>query len=285
MLVRDVLAILVTCVCNFVLLPPVHGIERDRQTEEEGSTSLYKLESTSKGGSPAMDVLKFLHIIPPNIPEPQGASMNSIPTLLSYYKRKVYPDKLDKGVANALESHIEGIEPQFRSESFGQLWNALREPLTEYFRPKKSDVLLKELALCIFGNLTEASRYNLPSLVMSIRRDLVICKIGEILQGGDMDSYKMSAIPQRDAFRQLWKLLRDPITPVFRSDLPTLVTQLVHYSPKFELAGVSYSLPGKMPDIQRDVAICKVDDLFNDLYENSVQKDYWKLQKDPDYFP
>lgn len=187
---------------------------------------------------------------------------------LSYYKRKVYPDKLDQGLVEAIEHHIEEIEPQFRSASFAQLWHALRLPLTEFFRPKSSDNLLAELVSCLYGNTTKMiPQSKLPEFIEEVRRDLIICKIGEILDANKTQKTKLSGRP---VFHQLWKVLRGPMTPLLVADLRTMVRELAQYTSRFEMAGIQYQLPGKMSEIRRDVVICKVDDVFNVLYDTNV---------------
>lgn len=187
---------------------------------------------------------------------------------LSYYKRKVYPDKLDQGLVAAIEHHIEEIEPQFRSASFAQLWHALRLPLTEFFRPKSSDYLLSELVRCLYGNATNMNpQSKLPELIEEVRRDLIICKIGEIL---DANKTHKTNLPGRPVFHQLWKVLRGPMTPLLVADLRTMVRELAQYTSRFEMAGIQYQLPGKMSAIRRDVVICKVDDVFNALYDTNA---------------
>ncbi|KXJ28437.1 uncharacterized protein LOC110248176 [Exaiptasia diaphana] len=181
---------------------------------------------------------------------------------LSYYKRKVYPDKLDKQLVEALENHIEEIEPQFRSGSFSQLWNALRVPLTDFFRPRSSSFLVEELDKCLHGNTTRFNRSKLSDSVENIRRDLIICKIAQILDGRR----------SRPSLKELWGLLRGPMTPLLIADLRTMVRELAQYASRFEMAGILYQLPGKMSDIRRDVVICKVDDVFNAVYDTNFKE-------------
>jgi len=188
---------------------------------------------------------------------------------LSYYKRKVYPDKLDKQLLEAIEYHIEEIEPQFRSGSFSQLWNALRVPLTEFFRPKSSNYLVEELGECLYGNATRLNRSELSDFIEDIRRDLVICKIGQILDGSKTEGETLSTKP---TLKQLWELLRGPMTPLLVADLRTMVRELAQYASRFEMSGIRYQLPGKMSEIRRDVVICKVDDVFNALYDTNVKE-------------
>lgn len=181
---------------------------------------------------------------------------------LSYYKRKVYPDKLDKQLVEELENHIEEIEPQFRSGSFSQLWNALRVPLTDFFRPRSPSFLIEELGNCLYGNSSRFNRSEISDSIENIRRDLIICKIAQILDGRQ----------SRPNLKELWGLLRGPMTPLLIADLRTMVRELAQYASRFEMAGIFYQLPGKMSDIRRDVVICKVDDVFNAVYDTNFKE-------------
>lgn len=188
---------------------------------------------------------------------------------LSYYKRKVYPDKLDQQLVQAIENHIEEIEPQFRSGSFSQLWHALRNPLTDFFRPRSPEFLTNELEKCLYGNTSRSNRSELSESLDGIQRDLIICKIGQILDGRQSEEKAFSSRPN---LKQLWELLREPMTPLLIADLRTMVKELAQYASRFEMAGILYQLPGKMSEIRRDVVICKVDDVFNALYDTNAKE-------------
>lgn len=143
-------------------------------------------------------------------------------------------------------------------------------PLTEFFRPKSPDYLLEELEKCIYGNNnTRLNRSKLSNSIDDIRRDLIICKIGQILDGSKSEE---KAFSTRPSLKQLRELLRGPMTPLLVADLRTMVRELAQYASRFEMAGILYQLPGKMSEIRRDVVICKVDDVFNALYDTNFKE-------------
>ena len=203
------------------------------------------------------------------IPRNRRQILRKFPSFLSYYAKKVFPDKLDDGIAQALENHIEGMEPQFQSASFSQLWHALKLPLTNLFRPKSSEKLSQDLRTCLPNDKRDSYRY--PTDAGHIKRDLIICRIGEILDHVTGSGSGSDSATHEQSFSQLWNLLKEPLThSLLIADLSKMIEELLPCFPRFELAGIQYKLPSRMSDIQRDVVICKVDELFNELYNSNV---------------
>lgn len=188
-----------------------------------------------------------------------------VPRMLSLYKRKTVPihhGEMKDEIAEALEQHIEGMEPHFRSASFQQLWQALRAPLTDVLRPRKLEEILSDLDKCNLGNALHP--YEIPTDVGSIKRDLAICKIGEILE----KKTESSSAPDKEGnYAHVWSLLKNPLNSCFKgSQLSSLMDELSQCLPRFELAGIKYEVPSKMSEIKRDVVICKVDEVLNEPY-------------------
>lgn len=189
-----------------------------------------------------------------------------VPRILYLHKRKIVPGGVKAEIARALEQHIEGMESQFRSASFQHLWLELREPLTNVMRPRKLEELLNDLEKCHFGNALHS--YEFPTDADSIKRDLVICKIGEILEKNGESSPKDKS-ENKGNHAHLWSLLKDPLTSCFKvAELSSLMNDLAQCLPRFELAGIKYKVPSKMSEVKRDVVICKVDEVFNEPYND-----------------
>lgn len=183
------------------------------------------------------------------------------PRIPYFHKRKIVPG-IKAEIAQALEHHIEGMEPQFRSASFQQLWQELKEPLTNVMRPRKVEELVTELERCQLGDPQHT--YNYPTDVDSIKRDLVICKIGEVLEENGKESSQ-----NQGNYANIWSLLKDPLTSCFKvAELSSLMDNLRQCLPRFELAGITYKVPSKMSEVKRDVVICKVDEVFNKPYND-----------------
>ena len=189
-----------------------------------------------------------------------------VPRILAMYKRKIAPShdgKIKDDIAQALDQHIEGMEPNFRSASFQQLWQELREPLTDVMRPRKLEEMLSDLDKCKLGNAIHP--YKIPSDVDSIKRDLTICKIGEILER-NIESSSTSDHSEY-TYTHVWSLLKNPLTSCFKiAQLSLLMDELSQCLPRFELAGIKYMVPSKMSGVKRDVVICKVDEVLNEPY-------------------
>ena len=169
---------------------------------------------------------------------------------------------MNSTIVRALDRYIEGMEPQFKSASFLQLWHALKGPLTDVMRPKKIESLLSDLKRC---DLSDAiSQYALPSDIDNIKRDLVICRIGETLHPNDTE-FSISKESRKKNYAVLWKLLKDRLSRTFQmADLSLLMSALWRCLPRFELAGIQYNVPSRMSELQRDVLICKIDHVFNE---------------------
>lgn len=172
-----------------------------------------------------------------------------------YFKEKALVANLPDDIERALEKHIEGMEPNFRSATFQQLWFELRQPLTNTLRPRKLEEMLSELHKCELGD--KLHPYEFPTDIDSIQRDLAICKIGEILEK------KVPASQRRCS--HIWTLLKNPLTGCFKvARLSSLMDELTQCFPRFELAGIKYQVPSKMSEVKRDVVICKVDEILNE---------------------
>ncbi|XP_078371849.1 uncharacterized protein LOC144655470 [Oculina patagonica] len=184
------------------------------------------------------------------------------PRIPFFRKRKIVPGGVKPKIAKALEDHIEAMEPQFRSASFQQLWQELKEPLTSVTRPRDVEALVAELEQCQLGDPQHT--YEYPTDIDSIKRDLVICKIGEILEDNGEGS------PENQGnYAHIWSLLKDPLTSCFKvAELSSLMEDLRQCLPRFELAGITYEVPSKMSEVQRDVVICKVDEVLNKPYDD-----------------
>lgn len=179
------------------------------------------------------------------------------PRIPYFHKRKSVAGGVIPEIARVLAKHIEGMEPQFKSASFQQLWQELREPLTNVMKPRKVEELLTELEQCKLGDSQHT--YEFPTDVESIKRDLVICKIGEILEVNGEESLK-----NQGNYAHIWSLLKNPLTSCFKvTELSSLIKDLRKCLPRFELAGIKYIVPSKMSEVARDVVICKVDDVLN----------------------
>ena len=182
------------------------------------------------------------------------------PRIPFFRKRKFVPGGVKVEIAQALKQHIEGMEPQFRSASFEQLWKELKQPLTDVMKPRKVEELVDELEKCKLGDPQHT--YEYPTDVDSIKRDLVICKIGEILEENGEESSE-----KKGNYAHIWSLLKDPLTSCFKvAELSSLMEDLRQCLPRFELAGIKYEVPSKMSEVKRDVVICKVDEVFNKPY-------------------
>ncbi|XP_068718522.1 uncharacterized protein [Montipora capricornis] len=170
-------------------------------------------------------------------------------------------------IERALEKHIEGMEPNFKSASFKRLWQKLRQPLTDVLRPRKLEETVDELYKCKLGD--DFHPYEFPTDVDAMQRDLSICKIGEILE---KDILSSSSLPRRARnYTHIWNLLKNPLTGCFNvARLSTLMDELAQCFPRFELAGIKYKVPSKMSEVRRDAVICKVDEILNlsQDYEN-----------------
>ncbi|XP_022797144.1 uncharacterized protein LOC111335497 isoform X1 [Stylophora pistillata] len=165
-------------------------------------------------------------------------------------------------IARALAHHIEGMEPNFKSATFQQLWSELKEPLTVVMRPGKIEDLLTELQKCNLGNTPHG--YEIPSDLDGIKRDLVICKIYETLEKNEETSSAEKSKHNKGDYASIWSLLKQPLTSCFKvAELSSLMNELAQCLPRFELAGIKYQVPSKMSEVKRDVIICKVDELFN----------------------
>ena len=173
--------------------------------------------------------------------------------ILAMYKRKTAPShhgKIKDDIAQALEQHIEGMEPSFRSASFQQLWQELREPLTNVMRPRRLEEMLSDLDECNLGKGLHP--YEIPSDVDSIMRDLTICKIGEILEK-NIESSSTSDHSEYN-YTHVRSLLKNPLTTCFKiAQLSLLMDELSQCLPRFELAGIKYVVPSKMSGVKRDV--------------------------------
>lgn len=184
------------------------------------------------------------------------------PRIPYFRKRKIVPGGVKAKIAQALEDHIEAMEPQFRSASFQQLWQELKEPLTNVTRPRDVEALVTELQHCQLGDTQHT--YEYPKDIDSIKRDLVICKIGEILEEKGEGS-----LDNQGNYAHIWSLLKDPLTSCFKvAELSSLMEDLRQCLPRFELAGITYQVPSKMSEVQRDVVICKVDEVLNKPYND-----------------
>ena len=188
-----------------------------------------------------------------------------VPRIVPLYKRKnipVHQSGIKDEITHALEQHIEGMEPHFRSASFQQLWQELREPLTDVMRPRKLEEMLSDLDKCNLGNVVHP--YEFPTDVDGINRDLAICKIGEILE----KNTETSPYPENKGnYAHLWSMLKNPLTSCFNvAQLSSLMDELAQCLPRFELAGIKYEVPSKMSEVKRDVVICKVDEVLNTPY-------------------
>jgi len=189
--------------------------------------------------------------------ETKRKSKKVAPRISYFHKRKSVAGKVIPEIARVLAKHIEGMEPQFKSASFQQLWQELREPLTNVMKPRKVDELLKELEQCKLGDAQHI--YEFPTDVESIKRDLAICKISEILEVNREESPK-----NQGNYAHIWNLLKNPLTSCFKvSELSSLMKDLRKCLPRLELAGIKYVVPSKMSEVARDVVICKVDDTLN----------------------
>lgn len=188
--------------------------------------------------------------------ETKRKSKKAVPRISYFHKRKSVAGKVIPEIARVLAKHIEGMEPQFKSASFQQLWQELREPLTTVMKPRKVEELLTELEQCKLGDAQHT--YEFPTDVESIKRDLVICKIGEILEVNGEES------KNQGNYAHIWSLLKNPLTSCFKvTELSSLIKDLRKCLPRFELAGIKYTVPSKMSEVARDVVICKVDDALN----------------------
>ena len=175
-----------------------------------------------------------------------------------YFKRKAVVANLRDDIERALEKHIEGMEPNFRSATFQRLWFELRQPLTDILRPRKLEEMFNELHKCKFGD--KLHPYEFPTDIDSIQRDLSICKIGEIL-----DKKTPSSPRSQRGYSHIWTLLKNPLTGCFKVvRLSSLMDELTQCFPRFELAGIKYQIPSKMSEVKRDVVICKVDEILNE---------------------
>lgn len=189
--------------------------------------------------------------------ETKRKSKKAVPRISYFHKRKSVAGKVIPEIARVLAKHIEGMEPQFKSASFQQLWQELREPLTTVMKPRKVEELLTKLEQCKLGDAQHT--YEFPTDVESIKRDLVICKIGEILEVNGEESSK-----NQGNYAHIWSLLKNPLTSCFKvTELSSLIKDLRKCLPRFELAGIKYTVPSKMSEVARDVVICKVDDALN----------------------
>lgn len=186
--------------------------------------------------------------------------------ILGNYKRKSVPvnhDRLEENIRQALEQHIEEMEPNFRSASFLRLWQELRKPLTDVIRPRKLEEMLGDLDKCKHDNVQDV--YKFPYDVDNIQRDLTICKICEIL----VKETESSSAPDHNGsnYVYMWSLLNNPLTRCFKiARLSLLMEELAQCLPRFELAGIKYKMPSKMSEVKRDVIICKVDELLNEPF-------------------
>lgn len=191
-----------------------------------------------------------------------------VPRIRYLHKRKNnIPGGVKAEIARALERHIEGMEPHFKSASFQQIWSELKGPLTNVMRPRKIEELLDDLEKCHLGNALHP--YELPTDVDSIKRDLVICKIGETLEKNGESSSTEKSEGNKGDYAHIWSLLKQPLTSCFKvAELSSLMDELAQCLPRFELAGIEYQVPSKMSEVKRDVVICKVDEVFNEPYND-----------------
>ena len=170
-------------------------------------------------------------------------------------------------IARALAHHIEGMEPNFKSASFQQLWSELKAPLTVVMRPRKVEELLTDLEKCHLGNTLHG--YEIPSDLDGIKRDLVICKIYETLEKNAETSSGEKSNDNKREYAHIRNLLKQPLTSCFKvAELSSLMNELAQCLPRFELAGINYQVPSKMSEVKRDVVICKVDEVFNKTDDN-----------------
>lgn len=179
-----------------------------------------------------------------------------------FIKRKAIPihhGEIKDEIAKALEQHIEGMEPHFKSASFQWLWQELRQPLTKVIRPRKQEEILSDLDKCKLKLGNNLHPYEYPTDVDIIKRDLSICKIGEILE----KNIESSSEPEY-SYAQIWSLLKNPLDGCFKvAQLSSLINELTQCLPRFELAGIKYKIPSKMSEVKRDVVICKVDEVLH----------------------
>ena len=192
-------------------------------------------------------------------------TLSILPAFLSHYTRQVFPEEVDNGIVNILESHIEGMEPQFRSASFSHLWHALKEPLTHVFRPKSLQELFRELQECADQKPNIKTMKLLQMNQETVKKALIVCKIHKMLSNGTQPDKPIT--DSNLSFKLLWNLLRNPLTELLNTGrVSALMQEVSRYNSRFELAGINYEHPTRMSDIMRDVLICKLDDIFNEVF-------------------
>lgn len=181
----------------------------------------------------------------------------------------MFPEQVDSAIVDVLESHIEGMEPQFRSASFSHLWHALKEPLTRVFRLRGHQDLLFKLDKCSSPHKSYSVnvKRTLQSNHETAKKALIVCKINEMLSYGTNSDKSDIDITNTINFKLLWQLLYKPLTELLSTrNVSTLLQEIKRYNSRFELAGINYRYPTKMSDVMRDVLICKLDDILNEVF-------------------
>ena len=188
-----------------------------------------------------------------------------LPAFLSHYQKQTFPEKVDNAIVDVLENHIEGMEPQFRSASFAHLWHALKQPLTCAFRPRSLEESLHELKECLSPHNFSRKKFGLQINQETVKKPLIVCMIHKMLSHGH-HSDKSETI-RNMSFNLLWQLMSRPLTELLNTgNVSILMQEIKRYSSRFELAGISYNYPTKMSEVMRDVLICKLDDILNEVF-------------------